>query len=107
MFNVGNLQINNFTVWVSPDYFNPTKMWDTNKDYYDVLVTEKVSGLQIYVNLHKDKRFEFIEYSRPNENTDRVEYNSFVDRKEQSQPLWKLNKKNIINVINKIQELNK
>lgn len=104
MFNVGKLVINNFTIWVSPDFFSKD-MWNTNKEYYDILVTEKNSGLDIYVNLHKDKRFDFIEYSRPNENTDKAEYSSFSERKDQSQPLWKLNKKNIEKVIQTIKDL--
>ena len=75
--------------------------------YYDCLIHQIDSLFPIYINLHKDKRFPFIEYTRPNANTDKIEYQSYLNRKEMQMPMWVLNQKNFEQIVQKCEELSK
>lgn len=81
------------------------KVNDEEIIYYDVLIHQTNNHFPFYVNLHKDKRFDFIEYTRPNKDTDKNEYNSYLSRKDMQMPLWLLNESNFKKVLLRCEEL--
>lgn len=122
---VGLGKIGRFDLWITTPVFHHT-WYDLNLEYYDCMLSEHVGGLAVYVNLHKDSRFDFINFKYPpkppsvkkkknrfgeeeeeivpdsvEEAIYRMEYNYFVDRKEQQMPLWRLH----VSTINKIIEV--
>lgn len=68
-------------------------------EYYFVLLTKKEHGLNIYINLLKSQFADMFKLDRrlqPTEATDMVEYNWYLNCKDQTQPLWKLSHKHCL-----------
>lgn len=104
----GSHKIGNYNIFVS----NPDILGYTYKDknnYYNVLVhrVEANTNAEIYVNLLKSDLFKDIfnvdKNYRPTSSTDMVEYNFYLDNKDQQMPLWKLSEVSLAALFAKCQ----
>jgi len=123
MFALGHIHFKNYTVWVTPPVFS-TLTYQQSADelpYYEVMLTRKEQAKedstipkQLLYNFYIDIISEPIikavmEVDNRNQPikdfTDMVQYQSYLDRKGSSQPLYKLSRKNVELLIGMLQVL--
>lgn len=120
MLPLGHTHIGNYIVWITTPYgglphYDP-KAADSSYFLVYVTRTEKhgsdkdAFNISYYVNLIKSDLFKFIfnvdKNYRPIEGVcDMVQYNHYIDNKEQGMPLWKLSKASVLALLDKCKEL--
>lgn len=112
MFALGYLFINNYKLWITTPVYTIDMNHDyaSNLSYYEACLYKKYYNNSFtYVNLLKDDNFKYLlkmdKFNKPTKETDKIEYQSFLDRKDQQMPLWKLSKGNVELLINRCIEL--
>jgi hypothetical protein len=122
MFALGHIHFKNYTVWVIPPVFTikPYQQGADELSYYEVLLTEKGQAKEdsttpkhlqynFYIDIATSSLFKHLldlnERNQPIEGkTDMVQYQSYLDRKSSSQPLYKLSKKSVERLLQSISE---
>ena len=113
MFALGHIHFKNYTVWVTPPIFS-TLSYQQGADelpYYEIMITEKEQLQEdsttpkhllynFYIDIATSDLFKHLldlnERNQPVEGkTDMIQYQSYLDRKSCSQPLYKLSKKTV------------
>ena len=121
MFTLGHSHIGKYIVWITTPAFEKTGHHSPDVlelPYFDVKVTrtewwKNSEGVDkftiIYLDLLKSEEFKFLfsldKRNYPTDETDEKEFSSYLERKDMSQPLWKLSKKNVERLLAKCAEL--
>lgn len=121
MFALGHIHFQKHILWVTPPVFSLEKyvQGTDNLPYYEVMLTKKELPTQedkVRSELPPEQRYNFyvdimsepilrgvMEVDARNQPikdfTDMIQYQSYLDRKGSSQPLYKLSKANVIMLI--------
>lgn len=102
MISVGYSKIKDHLLWVTPtsiseEVLDPNSV---NKDYYLVLLLRQQNGYDFYVSLKEYLKLDQRNY--PSSETDLKEYKWYIDNKDTSFHLWKLNKNNVEKLIDNL-----
>jgi hypothetical protein len=119
MFVLGHIHFKYYTLWVTvpPFTVNCYSQRADNLDYYEVLLSTKEQVYEnsdrdqlhsFYVDIMSDPKFKIImqvnDRNQPiSEETDMIQYQSYIDRKGCCQPLYKLSKKSVEHLISLLQ----
>ena len=124
-FNLGETKIGNFKIWIADPVFTIN-----SNDFYEFKLVECDEFYNYFIDLHKDERFTDINFKAlpkvlklrkkkdrwdeeieiedkdsPEEAIYRIEYNSWLNRKDIYFPLFKLHKNSINKIIEKLNSM--
>ncbi len=126
MFALGSVWIGQYKVWVTTPVFTVNALDPKAIDlpYFEVSVSRlettylqghtidspKYFVTEYYVNLMDDAKFSFLfnlnDKKQASKNTDMVAYNSYLERRSQQMPLWKLSRETIRQLFDSLLALN-
>lgn len=96
-------------------YYLNKEVFDDTSSYRELLLIERINGVNYYVNPHKDTRFPQVDFRFPpdekkfSEEEFKIKFKEFVSfehRKDCQQPLWKLHLSTVENIISTLIKLN-
>jgi hypothetical protein len=85
---IGYYKAGKFLISIQPIVFETSPIED--QLFFECLILEEANGYYKYINLYTDERFPFLKF-----NNELVTYNSYIERKSQSFPLWRLSRHSI------------
>lgn len=109
MLVLGRLLLKNYDIWVA----NPNiseNIFSEDSNYFEIKICRKEMGWNIFVDLFTAADFKSIfclENNRPTDKTDMIEYQSFMNRKGMSMPLFKVTRQHVEYLIDKCIQLDK
>ena len=97
MFCMGHVFIGNYYLWINSSELNINSLnyKDCFIPYFEVLLTQDIKGTKYYKSDLLKPFLALDERGYPTDKTDPTEYEAYIARKTQSQPLWKLSKKHV------------
>lgn len=122
MFALGHVWYGKYKVWVTTPVFtlDPLDPKAFDLPYFEVSVSKlettymkdhtldnpKYFVIEYYVNLIEDDKFNFLfhlnDKKQATKSTDMIAYHSYLERRNQQMPLWKLSKESVVQLFNSL-----